>query len=154
MKVIVHDLQETSWQDLGIRFNERDVIIGKAAYNDKYSTSSSIAEVIGNCCQLVLISRCVYGGFSPFIQKVLECCRDRFGPFLEMRYGQTHYEVQNENKNIFGLVCCFYGDNITPDEEQSARIQSVSDGISLQARGVKIVFYDTTDKLKQINRLV
>lgn len=100
MKVIVHDLQETSWQDLGIRFNERDVIIGKAAYNDKYSTSSSIAEVIGNCCQLVLISRCVYGGFSPFIQKVLECCRDRFGPFLEMRYGQTHYEVQNENKNI------------------------------------------------------
>ena len=46
------------------------------------------------------------------------------------------------------------GINITPDEEQSARIQSVSDGISLQARGVKIVFYDTTDKLKQINRLV
>ena len=62
--------------------------------------------------------------------------------------------MSDENKNIFGLVCCFYGDNITPDEEQSARIQSVSDGISLQARGVKIVFYDTTDKLKQINRLV
>ncbi|MDE6916380.1 MAG: hypothetical protein K2P39_06250, partial [Lachnospiraceae bacterium] len=98
--------------------------------------------------------RCVYGGFSPFIQGMLERCRKHFGPLLEMRHGRTHYEVKSSNRNTFGMVCCFYGDNITPDEEQSARIQSVSDGISLQARGVKIVFYDTVEKMRQLGGIV
>lgn len=148
MKVIVHDLQEGSWQDLGMKFNEKDIVIGES------EGVESVGEKIGSCCQLVLISRCVYGGFSPFIQEVLEKCREQFSSLLELRHGQTHFKVRNENKNIFGLVCCFYGSNITPDEEQSARIQSVSDGISLQARGVKIVFYDTAEKLKQLSRVL
>ena len=150
MKVIVHDLHENSWQALGMKVQEKDIVI---------STASSCAGVdiggmMGNCCQLVLISRCVYGGFSPFVQGVLEKYKKHFGPFLEMRHGQTRYEVKSENKNTFGMVCCFYGDNITPREKQSARIQSVSDGISLQANGVKIVFYDTIDKLRQLKGIV
>ena len=66
----------------------------------------------------------------------------------------SHFEVKSENKNAFGMVCCFYGSYITPSEEQSARIQSVSDGISLQARGVKILFCDSMDKLKQLNSVL
>ena len=81
MKVIVHDLQETSWQDLGIRFNERDVIIGKAAYNDKYSTSSSIAEVIGNCCQLVLISVVCMEGLVRLFKKCWNAAEIGLGHF-------------------------------------------------------------------------
>lgn len=149
MKVIVHDLQETQWQDLDLnkKLNGQDVVIGANMCIDK---SANIEEAIGKCKQLVLISRCVYGGFSPFIQGVLLRCRKCFGPFLELRHGQTHFEVKSENKNAFGMVCCFYGSHITQEEEQSARIQSVSDGISLQAKGVKILFYDSMDKLKQL----
>ena len=150
MKVIVHDLQEKSWQALGMKLQEKDIVISEG----ESCAGRDIEGLIGSCGQLVLISRCVYGGFSPFVQGVLEKCRKYFGPFLEMRHGQTHYEVKSENRNSFGMVCCFYGDNITPREEQSARIQSVSDGISLQARGVKIVFYDTIDKLRQLNGIV
>lgn len=150
MKVIVHDLQEKSWQELGVKLQEKDIVIGESAA----CTGGEIECARGSCCQLVLISRCVYGGFSPFVQGVLEKCRKQFGPFLEMRHGQTHYEVKSENKNTFGMVCCFYGDNITPQEEQSARIQSVSDGISLQARGVKIVFYDTIDKISRLKGII
>lgn len=150
MKVIVHDLQEKSWQELGMRLQEKDIVISE----DGRCAGVDIRDVIGSCGQLVLISRCVFGGFSPFVQGVLEECRRYFGPFLEMRHGQTHYEVRSENRNTFGMVCCFYGDHITPMEEQSARIQSVSDGISLQARGVKIVFYDTLEKLRQLNGIV
>lgn len=150
MKVIVHDLQKKSWQELGIKLRERDIVIGDGTD----CTGSDIAKSIGSCCQLVLISRCVYGGFSPFIQEVLGKCRKHFGPFLELRHGQTHYVVKSENKNMFGLICCFYGENITPKEEQLARIQSVSDGISLQAKGVKIVFYDTMDQISQLGSVV
>ncbi|MDE5825900.1 MAG: hypothetical protein K2N44_00595 [Lachnospiraceae bacterium] len=150
MKVIVHDLQEKSWQALGMKLQEKDIVISE----DRSCAGRDIEDLIGSCGQLVLISRCVYGGFSPFVQGVLEKCRRHFGPFLEMRHGQTHYEVKSENRNTFGMVCCFYGDNITPREEQSARIQSVSDGISLQAKGVKIVFYDTIDKLRQLNGII
>lgn len=133
-----------------MKLYEKDIVIGESMGCE----GSDIEKLIGSCGQLVLISRCVYGGFSPFIQKVLEKCRKYFGPFLELRHGQTHYVVKSQNKNTFGMVCCFYGDNITPEEEQLARIQSVSDGISLQARGVKIVFYDTIDKLSQLNGIV
>lgn len=153
MKVIVHDLQETQWQDLNLnkKLNGQDVVIGENMGTDK---STNIEEAIGKCKQLVLISRCVYGGFSPFIQGVLSRCRKCFGPFLELRHGQTHFEVKSENKNAFGMVCCFYGSHITQGEEQSARIQSVSDGISLQAKGVKILFYDSMDKLKQLGSIL
>lgn len=150
MKVIVHDLHEKSWKELGMRLRDKDIVISE----DGDCAGGDIENIMGSCSQLVLISRCVYGGFSPFVQGVLEKYRKHFGPFLEMRHGQTHYEVRSENKNTFGMVCCFYGDNITPREEQAARILSVSDGISLQARGVKIAFYDTIDKLRQLNGMV
>ncbi len=150
MKVIVHDLQEKSWQELGMRLQKKDIVISREGSN----AEEDISGLMGSCSQLVLISRCVYGGFSPFVQGVLEKFRKHFGPFLELRYGQTRYKVKSANKNTFGMVCFFYGDNITPREEQSARILSVSDGISLQARGVKIAFYDTVDKIRQLNGII
>jgi len=149
MKVIVHDLQETSWQALGMRLEENDIVIGEGVE----TTEKDIGKWIGSCRQLVLISRCVYGGFSPFIQAVLNKCGQYFGPFLEVRHGQTHYQVHSGNKNEFGMICCFYGEQITVQEEQSARIQSVSDGISLQARGVKIVFCNTVDALRNCKEI-
>ncbi len=150
MKMIVHDMQEESWHGLGVKLQEKDIVISDAVT----CTGSEIESAMESCCQLILISRCVYGGFSPFIQGVMEKCRRHFGPLLEMRHGQTHYEVKGGNKNTFGMVCCFYGEHITPQEEQSARLQSVSDGISLQARGVKIIFYDTIEKLSQLKGII
>lgn len=141
MKIFVHDLQDDMWQKLNMRPQESDVVICKESRNE-------ISEYIGECSQLILISRCVYGGFSPFIQSVLEKCRSCFGPLLELRHGQTHYEVRR--KNAFGMVCCFYGEDITPSEEESARILSVSSGISLRAKGVKILFCDRMEKIKLI----
>lgn len=133
-----------------MRLQEKDVVISESGGCE----GTDIGGLMGSCSQLVLISRCVYGGFSPFVQGVLEKCRKHFGPLLEMRHGQTHYEVKSANKNTFGMVCCFYGNNITPREEQSARILSVSDGISLQARGVRIAFYDTVDQLRQLKGIL
>ena len=149
MKVIVHDLQEKSWQALGMQLQEKDIVIGK----NMETTEKDIGRLIGSCRQLVLISRCVYGGFSPFIQGILSKCKRYFGPFLEVRHGQTHYQVHNGNKNEFAMICCFYGDQITTREEQSARIQSVSDGISLQARGVKIIFFNPIDALRNCKEI-
>ncbi|MBO5033901.1 MAG: hypothetical protein J6C19_15975 [Lachnospiraceae bacterium] len=149
MKVIVHDLQEKLWQELGMRLHEKDIVIGK----EKNIADSRIEELMGSCGQLIIISRCVYGGFSPFIQQMFDRRRENFEPFLEVRQGQSQYVVNHENKSAFGLICCFYGDNITSAEEQSARIQSVLDGVALRARGVKVLFYDTADKLKQLNNV-
>lgn len=144
MIIIIHDLQERVWRELGIRLHEKDIVIGEGQKADLNNT-------IGNCAGLVIISRCVYGGFSPFIQRALESCRTHFSPLLELRHGQTHYKVKGVNKNSFGMVCCFYGNNITQGEERSARIQAVLDGISLQARGVKIIFCDSVEKYKSFD---
>lgn len=147
MKLIVHDLCEEIWQGLNIRMKEKDMVICERENRD-------INDFIGECSQLVLISRCVYGGFSPFIQGVLERCKARFEPLLEIRYGRTHYKINHANKNLFGMVCCFYGDGITKAEEESARLLSVSNGISLQAAGVQVLFCDRTDKINAIDGIL
>ena len=71
MKMIVHDMQEESWHGLGVKLQEKDIVISDAVT----CTGSEIESAMESCCQLILISRCVYGGFSPFIQGVMEKCR-------------------------------------------------------------------------------
>lgn len=147
MKLIVHDLCEELWQGLNIHVKEHDRVICERENRD-------IGDFIGECRQLVLISRCVYGGFSPFIQSVLERCRARFEPLLEIRYGRTRYRMNPISKNLFGMVCCFYGDDITAEEEESARLLCVSNGILLQAAGVQVLFCDRPEKVNAINGIL
>lgn len=144
MRIIIHDLLDDVWKKLALEVDEKDVVVSK-------DNITSIGSKLGKCRQLILISRCVYGGFSPFVQNVLEELRTDFEPFLKLRHGQTHYEIKKKNKSNFSMICCFYGDDIKPSEEKNARILSVSDGISLQAKGVKILFYDNIEEISQIN---
>ena len=64
-----------------------------------------------------------------------------------MRHSQAHYALRGSNRDKYGLICCFYGDNITAEEEETARMLSIADGISLQAAGVKIMFFDGIEEL-------
>ncbi len=146
MKVIIQDLPKKQWEELAQNsgIQERDIVIGEGMdWNwDK--------EIIGTCAKFIVISRCVYGGFSPFIQSIFEQSQGYIGTFLELRRGQTQFEVMNKNKDTFEMVCCFYGDFIRIKEEQLARLQAVSDGISLQAREVRIVFCSSINQIRQL----
>lgn len=146
MKLIVHDLCEELWQGLNIHVREQDRVICEREDRELH-------DFIGECRQLVLISRCVYGGFSPFIQGVLERCRARFEPLLELRYGRTRYRMKHAD-NPFGMVCCFYGHDITAEEEESARFVCVSNGISLQAAGVRVLFCDRPEQVDVISGIL
>lgn len=48
MKVIVHDLGQASWQKLGMRFHERDIVIG----NGMECAGGDIGKAIGSCASL------------------------------------------------------------------------------------------------------
>ena len=60
MKIIVHDLSKDDWQGLELRLREGDIVVSQ-------DNNCDISDYIDNCGQLVFISRCVYGSFSPFI---------------------------------------------------------------------------------------
>lgn len=144
MKIVVHDLQDEVWQGLELRLREEDIVVNQ-------DNNCDISDYIDNCGQLVFISRCVYGSFSPFIKGVLDNCKSSYESKMELRLGQTHYGIKHEFKNTFAMICCFYGKNITALEEQSARVLALSNGVSLRAGAVRIFFYDTVDKIKQCN---
>ena len=46
MKVIVHDLQEKSWQELGMKLQEKDIVIG----GDADGIGRDIGGLMGDCC--------------------------------------------------------------------------------------------------------
>ena len=144
MKIIVHDLSKDDWQGLELRLREGDIVVSQ-------DNNCDISDYIDNCGQLVFISRCVYGSFSPFIKGVLDKCKASYESKMELRLGQTHYWIKHEFKNAFVMICCFYGGNITALEEQSARVLALSNGVSLRAGAVRIFFYDTMEKIKQLN---
>ena len=171
MRMIVHDLEQSVWEKIGVTINEGDEVISdngtieNCMECDRCWTDSQgicikqdgyrcVGPFFSECSQLVLISRCVYGGFSPFIQNVIERCRTQLIPKLQMRHSQTHYALRSSNRNKYGLICCFYGDNITLKEEETARMLSIADGISLQAAGVKIMFFEGLEKLRGVKEVL
>lgn len=74
--------------------------------------------VLSVCDEMVIVSRCLYGSFSTFVQRVLE----RMMPYLLPFYGPGSSLC---HKKRYGgslkISACFYGENLSEEEKQEAR---------------------------------
>lgn len=82
---------------------------------DKYG---DMGEILSKCDMVTIISKCFYGGFSPFIKNVLDGSISYVHPYFEIRNGEMHHRRRYENH--FDLQVIFYGENITEKEKQTA----------------------------------
>ncbi|MDR3356921.1 MAG: flavodoxin family protein [Spirochaetaceae bacterium] len=117
---------------------------GQCVINDGYN---NMGLLISKCDRLVIISRCFYGSYSPFVHNVLDRSIPYILPYFRTNDGETHHKSRYGNNVMFTV--CFYG-NISDREKETARKLVVANGINLFARKTEISFYDKIEDIKGV----
>ena len=84
-------------------------------WKDNYSHMS---KAMGDADELILISRCCYGTYSPFVRNVLDRSLSYIHPDFTKRNHEIHHKTRYTNR--MKTSAYFYGD-ITPEEKETAK---------------------------------
>lgn len=79
----------------------------------------NMGELLSETEELVIVSRCVYGGFSPFVKNVLDRSISYVLPEFQIVDGEMHHKPRYENHIRMRIL--FYGEDITEWEKETAR---------------------------------
>ena len=109
MKVVLHDLDPSRFESLYPKLARDSFIVGeegpvrncvgcfgcwcktpgKCVIPDGYG---DFGKHLGACGEYLILSRVVYGGFSPFVKNVLDRNIGYILPFFELRKGEMHHK--------------------------------------------------------------
>lgn len=166
MKMIVHDLEnarELLWltefgsgQDV---IGTDDAVIrhctgcfgcwtrtpGTCVLKDEYR---HLGARLAACDEMVLISRCTYGGYSPFVCNVMNRSLPYVLPYFRNVEGQTHHQLRYEQ--TVHLKAYFYGENLTENERKTAQAIVRANSLNLGAAHYEVSFCDNVQQLKEV----
>ncbi|GFI61861.1 hypothetical protein IMSAG049_01032 [Clostridiales bacterium] len=151
MKLIIHDLTEK--EAAIFDFKDNTVISdngnikrctgcfgcwvktpGQCIIHDGYE---NLGKKFSECDQLIIISKCVYGSYSPFIKNVLDRSISYVHPFFEIRKGEMHHKRRYANK--VHLVVYMYG-GMTDSEKETAEELVKANALNLNCESFEIHF--------------
>lgn len=155
MKIIIHDLSQQEFAEIYPNSDKTVVISdngkihncigcygcwiktpGICVLKDGYC---NMGEMLSKCSELVIISKCVYGSYSPFVRNILDRSIPYLLPYFVSRNGETHHK--NRYENAFSFLTHFYGDDITQREKETARALTAANGINFYASEINTYFY-------------
>ncbi len=164
MNLIIHDLSQTEWNLLNVEQKENVRVIdstwnigfckgcfacwlktpGKCVLADDLQ---NIGELLAGTEQLLLISRCTYGGYSSFVKKVME----RMVCYLlsSMKLVDQKISQENVHKNHLQLKVIFYGDAITGGEKDAAWDLVYANAQDYKAETVELSFAGSIDEIRE-----
>lgn len=136
MRLIIHDLKSEEFEKLFPNGLEDTSVIsddgsihncigcfgcwlktpGACVIRDKYG---DMGEYLSKCDEVIIISECVYGGFSPFVKNVLDRSISYVLPFFKINNGEMHHQRRYDNK--VDMKVWFYENKITEKKKQTAR---------------------------------
>lgn len=118
---------------------------GRCIIKDSYQ---DMGKYLNQCDELIFISRCVYGGFSPYVKNVFDRSISYMLPYFCKRYGRMHHK--RRYKNNIKLSAYFYGDNITNEEKETAISLVKANAINFYAEVVNVDFYNSENDIRSI----
>ncbi len=74
--------------------------------------------LLGKTSELIIVSKCCYGGFSPFVKNVLDRSISYIHPYFKIRNREMHHKRRYDN--IIRMRVFFYGEDITRLEKDTA----------------------------------
>ena len=136
MKLLIHDLEIKDFEKLFPNLLNETMIISDnkmihhcigcfgcwiktpaaCVIRDKYG---DMGEYLSKCKEVIIISKCCYGGFSPFVKNVLDRSISYVHPYFVIKNGEMHH--RRRYKNHIDMQVWFYGKNITEKEKQTAQ---------------------------------
>jgi len=163
MKLIIHDLNPSEADHLFGQHPDDTILIGNdqqihpcvgcfgcwvqspglCRTNDDFS---DIGRRMAESDEVEIISRCLYGGFSPFVKNVLDRTLPYHQPYLTIRDGEMHQK--DRYKNHVNLSVRFYGEDITPAEKITAEKFVVYNGVDLDAKSQSVSFYKNLEEME------
>ena len=100
----------------------------------------NIGEVFSKVQEIIIISKCVYGSYSPYIKNVLDRSISYMLPFFELRENSIRHIPRYSNKISFSVH--FYGEKLTQEEKSIAQELVEANCKNFNGSGSTINFYD------------
>ncbi len=110
---------------------------GKCVINDKLEGIGSMAM---QAEEFIIISECVYGGYSENIKKVLDRCIPGVMPFFTQKDGQMNHTQRFDHR--IKLKVYFYGDDITIKERNLAKKVVKRNALNMWAKESEVYFVE------------
>lgn len=103
---------------------------------------------MGNCTELILVSRCCYGSVSPFVKTVQDRAISYIHADFVIRNGEMHHKRRYQNR--ITLSAHLYGENITDMEKETTRELLNANAVNYDGLVKGISFYKTVEELEGV----
>ncbi|HHT68274.1 MAG TPA: flavodoxin family protein [Firmicutes bacterium] len=104
------------------------VCVIRDAYGD-------MGALFSKCSEVFIISKCCYGGFSPFVKNVLDRSISYVHPYFVNKDGEMHHK--RRYKNHVRLQVSFYGETTEQERETAKGVaQSIATNLWWDLAGV------------------
>ncbi len=118
---------------------------GKCVINDGYENTGID---MSRCTDLIIVSRCCYGSFSPFVKNVLDRAISYVHPDFRTYKGKMHHKRRYNNE--LSISAYLYGEEIT--EAEKATMKKVINGNADNFSGtVRNVCFYNSEELENIS---
>lgn len=115
---------------------------GACVIRDEYG---DMGADLGHSSELIIVSQCFYGGYSPFVKNVLDRSISYIHPYFEIRNGEMHHKRRYDQS--FDLTVWFYGE-ITEKEKRTAENLVRANVVNLDCQNVKVSFVRELSELE------
>jgi multimeric flavodoxin WrbA len=106
----------------------------------------AIGQALSRCRELVIISECVYGSYSPFIRRLWDRSISYLLPFFVCKNNITRH--QHRYGSRFSLTVHFYGDS-SAEEQETAETLVKANGMNYSVDPAGIHFYRDVNELAE-----
>ena len=103
----------------------------------------NLAELYSKTEKIIIISKCCYGSYSPFVKNVLDRNIPYLLPFFKIKNKEMHHTIRYKNKLYFEVY--FYGENISDEEKEIAKNMVKDNCINLNITDFKVSFFESFD---------
>ena len=161
-KILIHDIDEEIVNKL-VHSNDVQIINAKRAYATCKGCFGCWLHTPGYCVmkdklhrigadishadEVVVISRCVYGGLSPEVKKVWDRCIPAVLPFFSHRDGKMHHTRRYVHEPHIKVV--FYGD-ILAEEKVLAEKITKGNSVNFCAKSVNVTFVLPAQQIQEV----
>lgn len=107
----------------------------------------NIGAAIAHSRELILASRCRYGGFSPEVKRALDRSISQSLPFFTYRGGKLHHILRYHSAPA--LTVCFYGP-MTDFERETAQRMAQANRVNLGAPTLRLLLAEGPEQVKEV----
>ncbi|HHY77672.1 MAG TPA: flavodoxin family protein [Clostridiales bacterium] len=116
---------------------------GVCVIRDKYG---DMGERLSKCEEVIIISRCCYGGYSPFVKNIFDRSISYLHPDFVIKNGEMHHKRRYKNK--IKLHVYFYGENITEKENLTAQKLVKANSINMDCNVGRVLFFQSIGEME------